>query len=967
MSGMFGAESSARQEEPPARTGRSRTLVITASVLVALFLALSGFASFWTERLWFESVGYSSVFGTLLWTRVGLFLVFGGVMAAVVALNLVLAYRARPLLINGGDANLSRYRDAVTPVTGWLVGGVSALMGLFAGASASGQWREYSLWRHSSPFGRTDPYFDRDVGFYVFELPWWHYLTDFVMASAVIGLMAATLVHYLYGGIRLSVARDRLSSAAQVHLSVLLGIFVLAKAADYWLDRFDLVTDSGSLFTGMDYTGERAVLPAKEILTGIALICAVLFFLNVWRRTWLLPSMGIALLALSAVLLGLIVPGVVQQFQVSPNVPDKEGPYIAKNIEATRAAYNLDDIEVSPYSSNPDTSDEGGLAALDQATSTVPLVDPKIVSQTFEQQQQVRAYYSVPPVLDVDRYEIDGTDRAVVLGVRELDQNGLDDADKNWANLHTVYTHGNGVIAAYANQRQADDGEQSDTIQWAEGQEASESALSDLNEGGYESRVYFGEQSPSYSIVGQRGNEEALELDLPKGERDDTNQYRTYGGAGGVPIGNIIDKLLFAVKFGEPNLVLSGRVHEDSKILYDRNPRQMVMKVAPWLTVDSAPYPAVIDGRIQWILDGYTVTDKFPLSQRESLEEMTKDSLTDPPGFQTLPTDEINYIRNAVKATVDAYDGTVNIYAWDEEDPILKVWSEVFPDVVLPKSEIPDALMEHLRYPDDLFKVQRHQFARYHLTEPNDWYAGDDRWEVPTDPQDDETKQPPYRLFLDDTWALTSVYVPRGKNNLASFMSVDSDATSDGYGQISVLELPNERTAGPGQIANELRSDEGVREELLGFTQGGVDTIYGNLLTLPVGDGLMYVQPVYTQRSDDAEASFPILRFVLVSYGDEIGIGTTLREAIANVLGVSATAPEPTPDPGPDPDPGTTPDPGPTGSTDDQIRALLSQAEEKFAAADRAQGNGNSVGWARLTEQGRELITEAVKLAGQRD
>ena len=967
MSGMFGAESSARQEEPPARTGRSRTLVITASVLVALFLALSGFASFWTERLWFESVGYSSVFGTLLWTRVGLFLVFGGVMAAVVALNLVLAYRARPLLINGGDANLSRYRDAVTPVTGWLVGGVSALMGLFAGASASGQWREYSLWRHSSPFGRTDPYFDRDVGFYVFELPWWHYLTDFVMASAVIGLMAATLVHYLYGGIRLSVARDRLSSAAQVHLSVLLGIFVLAKAADYWLDRFDLVTDSGSLFTGMDYTGERAVLPAKEILTGIALICAVLFFLNVWRRTWLLPSMGIALLALSAVLLGLIVPGVVQQFQVSPNVPDKEGPYIAENIEATRAAYNLDDIEVSPYSSNPDTSDEGGLAALDQATSTVPLVDPKIVSQTFEQQQQVRAYYSVPPVLDVDRYEIDGTDRAVVLGVRELDQNGLDDADKNWANLHTVYTHGNGVIAAYANQRQADDGEQSDTIQWAEGQEASESALSDLNEGGYESRVYFGEQSPSYSIVGQRGNEEALELDLPKGERDDTNQYRTYGGAGGVPIGNIIDKLLFAVKFGEPNLVLSGRVHEDSKILYDRNPRQMVMKVAPWLTVDSAPYPAVIDGRIQWILDGYTVTDKFPLSQRESLEEMTKDSLTDPPGFQTLPTDEINYIRNAVKATVDAYDGTVNIYAWDEEDPILKVWSEVFPDVVLPKSEIPDALMEHLRYPDDLFKVQRHQFARYHLTEPNDWYAGDDRWEVPTDPQDDETKQPPYRLFLDDTWALTSVYVPRGKNNLASFMSVDSDATSDGYGQISVLELPNERTAGPGQIANELRSDEGVREELLGFTQGGVDTIYGNLLTLPVGDGLMYVQPVYTQRSDDAEASFPILRFVLVSYGDEIGIGTTLREAIANVLGVSATAPEPTPDPGPDPDPGTTPDPGPTGSTDDQIRALLSQAEEKFAAADRAQGNGNSVGWARLTEQGRELITEAVELAGQRD
>ena len=970
MSSMFGAES-ARREEPPVRSGRSRTLVITAAVLVLLFLSLSGFSSFWTERQWFESVDYSSVFGTLLWTRIGLFLVFGGAMAAAVALNIALAYRARPMLINGGDASLSRYRDAVAPVSAWLLGGVSALMGMFAGASASGQWREYSLWRHSTPFGRTDPYFDRDVGFYVFELPWWHFVTGFVMALAVVGLLAAAVVHYLYGGIRLSVPRDRLSPAAQVHLSVLLGIFVLAKAADYWLDRFDLVNGSGSLFTGMGYTDERAVLPAKEILTGIALICAVLFFLNVWRRTWLLPSLGIALLALSAVLLGLVVPGVVQQFQVSPNVPDKEGPYIAENIEATRAAYNLDDIEVAPYSSNPDTSDEGNLAALDEATSTVPLVDPKIVSQTFEQQQQVRAYYSVPPVLDVDRYEIDGTDRAVVLGVRELDQSGLAEADQNWANLHTVYTHGNGVIAAYANQRQADDGEQSDTIQWAEGQQASESALSELNDGGYESRVYFGEQSPSYSIVGQRPGDPARELDLPKGERDDTNQYTTYDGDGGVPIGSFIDKVLFAVRFGEPNLVLAGRVHEDSRILFDRNPRQMVEKVAPWLTVDAQPYPAVIDGRIQWILDGYTVTDKFPLSQRESLEEMTKDSLTDPPGFQTLPTDEINYMRNAVKATVDAYDGTITIYAWDEEDPILKAWSEVFPDVVQPKSDIPDSLMEHLRYPDDMFKVQRHQFARYHLTEPNDWYAGDDRWEVPSDPQDEQTKQPPYRLFLDDTWALTSVYVPRAKNNLASFMSVNSDATDEGgYGKISVLELPNERTAGPGQIANELSSDEGVREELLGFTQGGVDPIYGNLLTLPVGEGLMYVQPVYTQRSDDAEASFPILRFVLVSYGDEIGIGTTLREAIADVLGVSATTPTPTPEPEPDPEPGTgepQPTPEPSGTVNQQISQLLAEAEAKFAAADRAQANGNSVGWARLMEQGRELINQAVTLADQRE
>jgi uncharacterized membrane protein (UPF0182 family) len=342
--------------------------------------------------------------------------------------------------------------------------------------------------------------------------------------------------------------------------------------------------------------------------------------------------------------------------------------------------------------------------------------------------------------------------------------------------------------------------------------------------------------------------------------------------------------------------------------------------------------------------------------------------LTQDPGFQTLPTDEINYMRNAVKATVDAYDGTVTIYAWDEEDPLLKAWSEVFPDVVHPKSDIPDALMEHLRYPDDLFKVQRYQFARYHVTDSKDWYEDNNRWEVPKDPQAEDKLQPPYRLFTDNAegepnYSLTSVYVPYRRNNLASFVTVDSDATGDTYGKISVLELPNELTDGPGLVANELTSDEDVRGEVFSFTQGNVTPVYGNLLTLPVGDGLMYVQPLYAKRSD-TESSFPILRFVLVSYGDKVGIGTTLREAIADVLGVSAT--DTTPEPEPEPDPGDEkPDPTPSGTVDDQIRDLLTRAEEKFAAADRAQSNGNTVGWARLMEEGRDLITQAVELSGQ--
>jgi uncharacterized membrane protein (UPF0182 family) len=957
----------ARPAGPP--SSRARTLAITGVILLVGFMVLTGFASFWTERLWFISVGYRDVFSTLLWTRIGLFLAFGGLMAAAVAVSIAVAYRARPVIFPGmpgqHEDGMDRYRALLTPVMTWVVAGASTLVGLFAGASASGQWRSYSLWRHGGDFGTKDPYFGKDAGFYVFDLPWWHFLVDFVMAVAVVALLAAVLVHYVFGGIRLGARPgERFTGAAQVQVSLLLGFFVVAKAVDYWLDRYDLVNGSGALFTGMGYTDHKAVLPAKEILTGIAVVCALLFFANIWRRTWLLPSVGVALFALSAIILGMVIPGVVQQVQVSPNVPDKESPYLARNIEATHKAYGLDRIEKKPFAGTEVTSD-GRLAALDGMTSSVPLVDPKVVSQTFELQQQVRPYYSVSDVLDVDRYEIEGKERAVVLAVREMDQTGISEEARTWANLHTVYTHGEGVIAAYANQRPADDGRQSGGVQWAEGNEANQNALSSLGDG-LETRVYFGEKSPAYSIVGAREGAKPIELDLPEGEgEEESDSYSTYDGKGGVEVGGIVDKLLFALRFGEPNLVLSTRVHDNSRILYDRQPRTMVEKVAPWLTVDSDPYPAVIDGRIQWIVDGYTVTDKYPLAQRESLEQMTADALRQNTGFQTLPTDEVNYLRNSVKATVDAYDGTVTLYEWDTDDPILKAWRGVFPDVVKPKSEIPDSLMQHLRYPEDLFKAQRYQYQRYHITDAQAWLEGSERWEAPKDPQAKDMVQAPYRLFTDaegegENWSLTSVYVWPKRDKLAAFMGVDSDATSPDYGKISVLELPNEATDGPRLIANTLSTNDEVRDRLLPYTQGDAKPIYGNLLTLPVGDDFMYVQPLYTKR--DSESAFPVLSFVLVSYKGEVGIGTTLRAAIADSLGVEDTGPKPPKSEDPPKD-GEKPDETPPKGTQAQIRDLLRQAETKFNEADEAQRNGDTVEWARLIEEARELIEEAAQLA----
>ncbi|WP_193611936.1 UPF0182 family protein [Nocardioides lijunqiniae] len=974
MSELF--DDDPRDPAPPPASRRSRALVITGVVLIVCFFGLTTFAAIYTDRLWYRSAGYGSVFTTLFWTRAGLFVAFGAFMGIVVAVNVVLAFRFRPLFRPSSpeQGGLDRYRDAVTPIRTWIVVGVALLLGLFAGTSGAGEWRNFMLWRNSQDFGSKDAYFDRDIGFYVFDLPFLHYLVDFTMATIVIALLAAAVTHYLYGGVRLQASRDRLSGAAQVQLSVLLGLFVLVKAGDYYLDRFDLVNQSGRLITGMTYADENAILPAKTILMGIAVICAILFFLNVWRRTWTLPSVGLALLALSAVLLGMIWPGIVQQFQVKPSEADKEAKYIAANIEATRAAYDLTDVESEPYTSNAAADPKQG-GPLGQQTSSVPLVDPKLVRATFQQNQQGRNYYSVADVLDVDRYEMNGSERALVLGVRELNQDGINPSDQNWSNLHTVYTHGNGVIAAYANQRGADDNSPGTDIQWAEGnQGADQDALTQAT-GGYESRIYFGEDSPDYSVVGKaKADSGDVELTLA-GPNEDEDDTTTYDGQGGVDIGSTFNQLMYAVKFGEPNFLLSGRVHGNSQVLYNRTPRERVEKVAPWLTVDEDAYPAIVDGKVVWILDGYTTTDRYASAERESFEEMTDDSLQEDTGLATLPTDEINYMRNAVKATVDAYDGTVTLYEWDEEDPILKAWMSAFPDTVMEKSQISDELLEHLRYPEDLFKVQRYQYARYHITDADDWYQGNDRWEVPEDPDSTRNLQPPYRLFVDETpadaadaaaqetWSLTSTFVPYRKENLASFVSVNSDATSEDYGKITVRELTDQNTQGPGLIANEFSNDENVRDALLPYTSGDSPPRFGNLLTLPVDQGLIYVQPVYAVRS--STSGYPILRFVLVSYGGEVGVGTTMTRALADALGASES--DVAPGDGGETPPDTEEPPAPTGSVEEQIRDLLTEAQEAFDAADAALRAGDLGTYEEETTKAQEAVNQAVELADERD
>jgi uncharacterized membrane protein (UPF0182 family) len=964
MSSIF--EDPTRGAAPrPERPGWARAVLITAIVLLALFFAMSAFTGFWTDRLWFKSVGYSGVFTRLVLTKTVLFLVFGAVLGLIVALNMFLAYRARPRFrpASPEQIGLDRYRQAVDPIRIWITIGVGLVVGAFAGASGAGAWRQFLLWRHGTSFGKKDPYFHKDIGFYVFDLPWLHHLVDFAMAVTVVSLLATVLVHYLYGGIRLQATRDRLSGAAAAQISVLLGVFVLAKAADYWLDRYDLLNASGGLVTGITYTDDHAVLPAKTILMSIALICAALFFANVVKRTWMLPSVGLALLLLSAILLGVIWPGVVQQFQVNPSQSDKEPKYIQRNIDATRAAYDIADVKVTAYGGQTKLTPAEQREEVANAPG-IRLVDPKLIQKAFDQQQQLRRYYSVADVLDVDRYIVKGRERDVVLGAREVDQTGMTEDSKNWSNLHTVYTHGYGVIAAYGNQRNAEfqEKELPAEPEWAGVKGANGAA--DLAPEGYTPQIYFGEKSPEYSIVGKASKgARDVELDQPSG--DDTDSTSTYDGKAGVGVGSLFRKVLYAWKYGEPNIVLSERVNKNSKILYDRNPAKMVEKVAPWLTVDNDPFPAIVGGKVVWLLDGYTTTDQYPLSQRASYKDMTTDALGNPSEFRTLPTDEINYMRNAVKAVVDAYDGTVTLYAWDEKDPLLKAWRASFPGTVKDKKDIPEDLLEHMRYPEDMFKVQRFQLARYHVTDANTFYEDTQRWQVPDDPGTGDSKieklQPPYRLSVrtEDTaadgnepmFSLTSTYVPYKKQNLAAFISVDADASRPTYGEIRILELPTSGPVkGPGQVANDFATDATIQDTLTRFNAATqVHKVYGNLLTLPVGDSLLYVRPLYTQKTgNESSGNFPVLNFVLVSFGDRVAIGTTMSEAIAKVLRVDTSG---TPDSG---------DGGDQPVLGDQVVGLLQKADDEFVAAKKALAKGDLAGYAEHTDAAERYVNRAL-------
>ncbi|MEU1664652.1 UPF0182 family protein [Streptomyces sparsogenes] len=864
---------------------RARTLLMTLGVLAVLAMLFVMFAGYWTDWLWYRSVHYSSVFTTTLWTKIGLFFVFGFLMALAVGINIWLAHRLRPPLsaMSLEQQSLDRYRMGIAPYKKWVLLAVTVLVGLIAGASASGQWRTWLLWVNGVPFHQQDPQFHKDVSFYAFDLPWYRFLLSFGFAATVLSLVAAALVHYLYGGLRVTSPGARATGAATGHLSVLLGVFVALKAVAYWLDRYGLAVKSSdfkatSSWTGLRYVDAHAYLPAKTILFCIAVICAVLFFATLWRRTWQLPVIGFGLMVLSAILIGGLYPAIVQKFQVQPNEQAKEAPYIEKNIEATRKAYGLDDSEVTDYKGEaPKDADRKKLRAEAETTASLRLLDPNVVSPTFQQLQKVKDYYGFPATLDVDRYKTqDGKEQDTVIGLRELNSHGI--PEHNWINDHFKYTHGYGVVAAKG----------TTTSKTRRG--APDFIEEDLPAKGqlppYEQRIYYGEKTTQYSIVG--GPQKELDRSTDKGEKT----YR-YQGDSGVKLSNPITRAAYALTFSEPQILYSGAIGDGSRILYNRTPKERVEAVAPWLTIDGDAYPAVVDGRIKWIIDAYTTTDGYPYASRTTLGDTTADSLNDSDGERSVVAQQnkVNYIRNSVKATVDAYDGKVTLYEWDTKDPVLKTWKKAFPGTVKPKSAISEDLMQHLRYPQDLFKVQRELLTRYHVTNPVTFYSGSEVWQVPDDPTNKGNSVPPYYLSMrmpdqkEQTFSLTTTLTPKGRDNLGAFVAVDADSESSSYGKIRILKLPSDTgVPGPQLVQANFNSDDQIAGKLNILKRGDSEIEYGNLLTVPLGDGLLYVEPVYLRG---ASTDLPLLRQVLVSYGNKTAFESSLSKALDVVFGQS--------------------------------------------------------------------------------
>jgi uncharacterized protein len=926
----------------------------TLAVLLVAFLALAAVGSvarFYTDLLWFREIDKASLFWGILRTKFFIGLLAGLGTAAIVGVNLWIVERLAPRygLTVVARPQVERARAVLSPYLRPLRIGIAAFLGLVVGLQASGLWETFLLWRNRVPFGERDALFNRDVGFYVFELPFMRSVFGWLFTTLVLTTLLVAAGHYILGGIRPQAETNRIAAQAQSHLCVLLGLIVALKAWGYWLDKYQLLFSPRGVVAGASYTDVKAQLPALEFLFFVALICAAMFFWGARRGGLLIPTISIVLLAGVSLIMGGIIPAVFQRFRVEPQELARERPYIERNIDATRKAFALSGVTTKSFAASDDLT-RADVRNNQDTIENIRLWDPEVLRPAIRNLQAIAQYYTFSDV-DVDRYQVGDQKRQVMISTREVDPNLLAPAARTWQNLHLAYTHGFGVVAVQVNTSVT--GGQPDFI-------VQNFDLEDAAIPVQQPRVYFGEppaNAPEFVVV----NTNQSEFDSPVAGGEGTNLFK-YNGTGGVQLGDIGRRLAFAVRFRDVNLLISDNITSRSRLMFNRDIRDRVERAAPFLQWDGDPYAVVIDGRIKFVRDGYTATNNYPYAQRVDLAVAARRNELGSRGVQG----QGNYLRNSVKAVVDAYTGEVTLYAYDESDPLLRAWRKAFPDLFAAKSAIAPSLAEHLRYPEDLFSIQTWIYASYHLGDPDDFYSKDDFWALPDDRsgeiqrQEDSgglttaasVKARPYYLLTklpgsnQPEFVLVMPFTPNGKENMVSYLAANSDPAD--YGKMQLFSLDRARTIfGPTQVNARILADTTVASELTLLSQRGSRVILGNLLTVPVEESLLYVQPIFVQGT--AANSIPLLQRVAVFYNNTVGYSPTLTESISRVIGGEPE--EPPPETGGQPTP-------PSGSTN--VRELLSQADTEYKAAQRDLSSGNLAGYQQHINRMAELIRQAL-------
>lgn len=854
-------------------------MVVVVAVLVVLFLSARSLAGFYTDYLWFDSVGFGATWRGLLWARFAPAAVFAAVFFVLMFASLTIADRLAPSTRSLGpeDEMLARYQVTVAPYSGRIRVVVALLFALLAGASVSGEWQKWILFTHAQDFGIKDPQFHLDVGFFVFRLPFLTFMFDWLFAGLLVILVVTAAAHYLNGGIRLQSPFQRVTPQVKAHLSVILALMALVKTAQYWLARYELDFSTRGVVEGASKTDVAAQLPAYNLLMIISVVAAGLFVWNIWRRGWVLPVIAVGLWGFVSLVVGTIVPAVYQQFFVNPNELTKEKPYISRNIHATRDAFNLDKVAVKNFDYKTDLT-LNDLEADSQTIGNARLWDRDVIARNFQIFQSLQTYYRFLDA-DTDRYIVDGKLQQVQIAAREL--NRADLPSQSWVNRHVVYTHGYGAVVSPANNANVD-GQPNYLLSDIPGKGA---VPLDVPE------VYFGEGLDGYTLVDAK----LREFNYPRQGVDATTRFR---GDGGVGMSSWLRRAAFALRFNDFNLLISSQVQSKTRIVYQRDIMERVKAAAPFLTFDTDPYPVIHKGadgktRMVWVLDGFTTSANYPYSQSQT------------PSTGGAAGQRFNYIRNSVKATIDAYDGTITFYVVDPKDPMIKSYRAAFPKLFTDFSKMPADVRLHLRYPQDMFSYQTDMYRKYHITNPSTFFAGTSFWEVSADPitagdtgdstvstrvpQDASSNSkrvdPLYVLTrlpgqTQEEFLLLRPFVPvsqgNSQNRLSAFMVARPEPNAPD--QLQSLQMPEGSTVpGPVQVDATINNTDEISRQITLLGQQGSQVLLGSLQIIPVKDSLIYVEPFYVVSQNVRQ---PALRYAIVVYNNQAHIGKTVEDAL---------------------------------------------------------------------------------------